>query len=85
MWPLGTSSGLWGRLVASGAFWELCQAAQAGTDLAEVPGLCVERDGQVVQTAHRAVVGWNQLRNAAWHLIDIEPYRERQQRPGADC
>ena len=64
-------------------FWEFVQAVESGTDLMEVPGLMLWRDGQTVLTEQRRVVGWNELRNAAWHLLDIEPYRERQLRPGA--
>src|SRR5882672_2771677 len=38
-------------------FWECVQALESGTDLADVSGLCVWRDGKPVYTAHRAVVG----------------------------
>ena len=57
------------------SFRELVQAIDAGTPLEDVPGLALRRDGQVVKTAKRAVVGWDQVLNCPWHLIDIEPYK----------
>ncbi|MBM3977651.1 MAG: B12-binding domain-containing radical SAM protein [Planctomycetes bacterium] len=64
-------------------FLDFVHAVESGADLMQVPGLALYRDGKMVMTEHRAVVGWDKLSNAAWHLIDIEPYRERQMRPGA--
>jgi len=55
-------------------FWECVQALESGTDLADVPGLCVWRDGRPVYTAHRPVVGFDVLPDAPWHLLDFEKY-----------
>jgi len=62
---------------------DMVHAIESGAPLDEVNGLALWRDGQVVRTDARTVVGWNDLLRAPWHLIDIEPYRERQLRPGA--
>ncbi len=64
-------------------FREVVQAVAAGEDLSSVPGLALWRDGKVVLTNNRAVVGWDKLPATPWQLIDIDPYRERQLRPGA--
>ncbi len=64
-------------------FLDLVHAVDCGEPLDGVAGLALWRDGQVARTAHRAVAGWDQLARAAWHLIEIEPYRERQLWPGA--
>ncbi len=61
-------------------FRELVKAIDAGEPLDDIAGLALWRDGQVVKTPKRAVVGWDQLLNAAWHLIDIEPYKAQQLR-----
>src|ERR1044071_7616755 len=62
-------------------FREIVQAVDAGTKLDSIEGLALLRDGQIVYTAKRAVVGWDKLVNPPWHLIDIEPYRAHQMRP----
>jgi len=62
-------------------FRDLVKAIDAGTPLEDVEGLALLRDGQMIKTAKRAVVGWDKVANLPWHLIDIEPYRERQMRP----
>ena len=64
-------------------FRDVVQAIDAGTPLEQVDGLALWRDGAVVKTAKRGVVGWDQVLNAAWHLIDIGPYRERQLAEGS--
>lgn len=64
-------------------FRDYVHAVESGANLETVEGLAVWRDNQVVKTAPRKIIGWDDLPNAAWHLIDIEPYRERQMRPGA--
>jgi len=61
-------------------FREVVQAIDAGEPLDAVPGLALWREGQVVKSEHRSVVGWDKLLNLPWHLIDIEPYREHQLR-----
>jgi len=62
-------------------FRELVQAVDAGTDLEQVPGLALLRDGQLVKTDKRPVFGWDKTLNCPWHLIDIEPYKEQQLHP----
>ena len=59
-------------------FRDLVRAVDCGEPLESVPGLALLREGQVVRTAHRAVVGWEELLNCPWHLLDIEPYRAAQ-------
>jgi len=59
-------------------FRELVMAIDAGEPLDSVAGLALWRDGGVVFTDKRAVVGWSELLNCPWHLLDIEPYREAQ-------
>ena len=64
-------------------FRDVVHAVEAGRELDGIPGLALWRNGALHKTEHRAVTSWEELRNAAWHLIDIAPYRERQMRPGA--
>ena len=64
-------------------FRDYIHAVESGADLEGVNGLALWRDGQVYNTDPRTIVGWNQLTRAPWQLIDIEPYKERQLRPGA--
>ena len=64
-------------------FRDFIYAVEAGAPLDDVNGLALMRDGQVIRTDARTIVGWDQVKRAAWHLIDIEPYKERQLRPGA--
>ncbi len=59
-------------------FMEFIRAVESGANLEQVEGLALWRDGQVHMNPHRAVVGWEQLKRAAWHLIDIAPYRDKQ-------
>ena len=61
-------------------FLDLVHAIESGADLEQVPGLALERDGQVVYTAARAVVGFDRFHPVPWHLIDYERYAERQAR-----
>jgi len=64
-------------------FRDLVDAIGAGTPLEQVDGLALWRDGQLVKTGHRAVVGFEKLPEPAWHLIDFKPYREGQLRAAA--
>ena len=64
-------------------FRDVVRAIDAGEDLAEVPGLSVMRDGQIVRTEPRPVVGWDKILPLHWELIDIEPYRAHQMRPNS--
>ena len=78
---LGT--GLYDALVVGQGeitFGELVRAVDAGEPLESVPGLALLRDGEVVRTPPRPVVGWDRLRGVPWHLLDIEPYRAHQLR-----
>ncbi len=59
-------------------FRELVQAVDAGEPLESVAGLALSRDGALVRTAPRAVVGWNELLDNPWHLVDFAPYRDFQ-------
>jgi radical SAM superfamily enzyme YgiQ (UPF0313 family) len=61
-------------------FRDLVRAIDAGEPLETIEGLALWRDGAVVNTPRRAVVGWDRLLNVPWHLLDIEPYREHQMR-----
>ena len=61
-------------------FRDLVRAVDCGAALDDIPGLALWRDGSLVRTERRAVVGWDKLLNMPWHLIDIEPYREHQLR-----
>jgi radical SAM superfamily enzyme YgiQ (UPF0313 family) len=62
-------------------FRDVVQAIDAGTPLDDVPGLALLRDGELVQTEHSAVCGWDKIAPIPWHLIDIEPYKRAQLRP----
>jgi len=64
-------------------FRDLVRAIDAGSDLEEVSGLALWRDGAVHNTVRRAVVGWEEILPMPWHLIDIEPYRVAQLRPAS--
>jgi radical SAM superfamily enzyme YgiQ (UPF0313 family) len=59
-------------------FRELARAVECGEPLESIAGLALWRDGQVVRTEHRSVVGWDELLDCPWHLLDIEPYRSAQ-------
>jgi radical SAM superfamily enzyme YgiQ (UPF0313 family) len=59
-------------------FRDVVQAVDAGEPLDTIRGLALWRDGELVKTDHRSVVGWSEVANVPWHLLDIEPYRERQ-------
>ena len=61
-------------------FRDVVHAIESGEPLDSVPGLALLRDGEVVQTEKRSVVGWDQVLNMPWHLLDIEPYKQHQAR-----
>ena len=61
-------------------FRDVVRAIDAGESLESIPGLALWRDGEVVKTGYRAVVGWDQIAPVPWHLLDIEPYRVHQLR-----
>ncbi len=62
-------------------FEEVVEAVAAGEDLANVAGLAVLRDGQVIKTAPRPVVGFDQIKPVPWHLLEYERYAELQVKP----
>jgi anaerobic magnesium-protoporphyrin IX monomethyl ester cyclase len=64
-------------------FRELVNAVHSGEELESVAGLALLRDGEVVRTAPRAVVGWDRLLDCPWELLDIEAYRAPQLRTAA--
>jgi len=61
-------------------FNDMVEAVDSGADLAGVAGLALWRDGALLDTEHRAVVGFDKLPDPAWDLIDFAPYREGQMR-----
>jgi radical SAM superfamily enzyme YgiQ (UPF0313 family) len=63
-------------------FQEIVQALDAGESLEKVPGLALMREGEIVYTDHRPVLGFDKIPDVPWHLIDYEQYVERQQHPG---
>jgi radical SAM superfamily enzyme YgiQ (UPF0313 family) len=62
-------------------FREIVQTIDSGGDLADVPGLAVKRDGRMIFTDHRAVVGFEQFEPVPWQLLDFEKYAELQVKP----
>ena len=59
-------------------FGELIAAVEAGEALDGIAGLALWRDGEVVRTDRRAIVGLEEQPRCPWHLIDIEPYKAAQ-------
>ena len=55
-------------------FADVVRALDAGEDLAKVPGLAVWRDGRMVYTDHRAVVGFDKIPDVPWHLLEFDKY-----------
>ena len=64
-------------------FLDFVHAVEVAEPLDSVDGLALWRDDGVVRTPPRQIVGWDVLPEAAWNLIDIEPYRQRQLLSGA--
>jgi len=62
-------------------FREVVQTIDSGGDLADVPGLAVQRDGRMQFTDHRPVVGFEEFEAVPWQLLDFEKYAELQVRP----
>lgn len=63
------------------AFREIVEATASGEPWDDIKSLAYWRDGEVIENPKQPVAGWDQLPDAAWHLLDVEPYRERQMRP----
>ncbi|MEM7517403.1 MAG: cobalamin-dependent protein, partial [Planctomycetota bacterium] len=62
-------------------FEEVVEAVAAGDDLMNVPGLALKRDGEIVKTLPRPVVGFDKFKPVPWHLLEYERYAEIQTRP----
>jgi radical SAM superfamily enzyme YgiQ (UPF0313 family) len=61
-------------------FRDVVRAVDCGEALEGIPGLALWREGEMIRTERRPVVGWDKLLNMPWHLIDIAPYRDHQMR-----
>jgi len=59
-------------------FWDVVQALDNGEDLEQVAGLVLQREGQIIQTPQRPVVGFDNIPDVPWHLLDFEPYVDLQ-------
>ena len=62
-------------------FRDVVTALDSGSPLDEVPGLAVLRDGRVVHTPTRPVVGFDQFERVPWELLEFDRYAEIQRRP----
>tara|TARA_R110002072_G_scaffold280536_1_gene442943 strand:- start:274 stop:1881 length:1608 start_codon:yes stop_codon:yes gene_type:complete len=62
-------------------FREVVQAVDCGEDLANVPGLAVYRDGRMVFTEHRDVVGFDKFERVPWELLEYDRYVSLQLEP----
>jgi anaerobic magnesium-protoporphyrin IX monomethyl ester cyclase len=65
-------------------FREVVKAVDAGEDLANVPGLAVQRDGKVIYTAHRPVVGFDHFERVPWELLEYDRYVALQLAPSGN-
>ncbi len=63
-------------------FWDFVQAVDNGTSLDDVTGLALWRDGKLHHTPHRPVIGFDQIPDVPWHLLDFDRYVELQNHPG---
>ena len=64
-------------------FWDIVQAIDAGESLESVPGLVYkDSDGKPRYTDHRPVVGFDNIPDVPWHLLDFEAYVDLQNNPG---
>ncbi len=63
-------------------FWEVVQALDAGEPLDDVDGLALMRDGEIIRTNKRRIVGFDDIPDVPWHLIDYEKYVALQNNPG---
>ena len=65
-------------------FRDVVRAVDAGEDLANVPGLAVERDGKVIFTDHRPVVGFDKFEPVPWELLEYDRYVDLQLAPSGN-
>lgn len=63
------------------AFRELVEATASGEPWDDIKSLALWRDGEVIENPKQPVADWKDLPDAAWHLLDVEPYRARQMQP----
>jgi len=59
-------------------FRELVQAVADGASIEDIDGLAFLRDGEVVRSKPRGVVGWDRLLDCPWELLEFEQYRAPQ-------
>jgi len=62
-------------------FRDVVNALYSGEDLAGVKGLALKRDGRIVYTDSRAIVGFDTFEPVPWHLLEFERYAELQTTP----
>ncbi len=62
-------------------FRDVVNALYNGEDLSTVAGLAIKRDGKVVYTDHRPVVGFEKFEPVPWHLLEFDRYRDLQLKP----
>jgi len=65
-------------------FRDVVKALDAGEPLDNVPGLALERDGQMTYTDHREVVGFDRLEPTPWELLEFERYAKLQVEPSGN-
>jgi radical SAM superfamily enzyme YgiQ (UPF0313 family) len=63
-------------------FRDVVAAIDSGEPLDDVAGLALWRDGQMVKTLPRPVVGFDDIPDVPWHLLDYEDYVRAQNEPG---
>jgi anaerobic magnesium-protoporphyrin IX monomethyl ester cyclase len=59
---------------------DLAAAISSGEDLESVASLALLRDGQLVRTAPRPAVTWDQIPRMAWNLLRVGDWRDPQSR-----
>ncbi|MDP6990343.1 MAG: radical SAM protein [Planctomycetota bacterium] len=62
-------------------FREIVHTVDRGGSLDEVAGLALWRDGKLVRTDPRGIVGWKELLDNPWDLLDWGAYAERMHQP----
>ncbi len=62
-------------------FREVLRAVDAGEPLDAIAGLALRRDGETIRTTPRRVVGWEELPDTPWELVDFPTYAAAQLEP----
>jgi len=63
--------------------WEVVSSAGETVSISRpCPASRCGRDGRMLMTAHRAIVGFDQIPDVPWHLLEFERYVERQNNTG---